>query len=176
MNVSGILSNKIPNYIITNAIYLDWQFTIFGLEMFLTNILMISLFRSTNRMEFFSIRKKKSYIMEPYIYIYIYSMSWVDVVGTSLFFPGLKVVIYWWMIKISKGVGMSKRGRIKYQSEIFFSFLSIKNYVTFCYCYPCYLQILHWKRGAHDKFNDYFVLNTRRMLEVFLNIHYPTIA
>ena len=72
MNVSGILSHKIPNYIITNAIYFDWQFTIFGLEMFLTNILMISLFRSTNRMEFFSIRKKKSYIMEPYIYLYLH--------------------------------------------------------------------------------------------------------
>ena len=32
------------------------------------------------------------------------SVSW-----EHLFFTGFKIVIYWWMIKISKGVGMSNR-------------------------------------------------------------------
>ena len=35
--------------------------------------------------------------------------------GNISFFTGFRVVIYWWTIKISKGVGISKRGRIKYQ-------------------------------------------------------------
>ena len=39
LKISGILSHKIPMYIITNAIY-------FRLEMFLSNILMIGLLRS----------------------------------------------------------------------------------------------------------------------------------
>ena len=39
---------------------------------------------------------------------------WVGVVGTS-FFTGFRVLIYCWMIKISKGVGISKWGSIKYQ-------------------------------------------------------------
>ena len=39
---------------------------------------------------------------------------WVGVVGTT-FFTRFAVVIYLGMIKISKGVGMSKRERIKYQ-------------------------------------------------------------
>ena len=30
----------------------------------------------------------------------------IGVVGASLFFTGFKVLIYWWMIKISKGVGI----------------------------------------------------------------------
>ena len=39
IKISGILSHKVSKYIITNAIYFD-------LEMFLSNILMIGLFRS----------------------------------------------------------------------------------------------------------------------------------
>ena len=35
--------------------------------------------------------------------------------GNRAFLTGFKVGIYWEMIKISKGVGKSKRGRIKYQ-------------------------------------------------------------
>ena len=52
---------------------------------------------------------------------------WVGVAGTQLFFTGFKVGIYWEMIKISKGVGQSKRGRIKYQGgSLFFLFYQSK--------------------------------------------------
>ena len=47
---------------------------------------------------------------------------WVGVVGTQLFFAGFKVGIYWEMIEISKEIGKSKRGRIKYQGGAFFFF------------------------------------------------------
>ena len=39
--------------------------------------------------------------------------------------------MYRWMIKISKGVGMSKSGRIKYQGGVFFIFFSIKTMSNF---------------------------------------------
>ena len=32
VNISGILSHKIPKYMITNAIYFDWRFTILWLR------------------------------------------------------------------------------------------------------------------------------------------------
>ena len=58
---------------------------------------------------------------------------WLGAVGTSLFFTGFKVVICWWMNKILKWVGISKRGGIMYQGGSLF--LSIKTYVTSCSCY-----------------------------------------
>ena len=54
LKISGILSHKIPMYIITNAIYFD-------LEIFLSNILMIGQFCSNNRMVIFSKTEEKSY-------------------------------------------------------------------------------------------------------------------
>ena len=63
---------------------------------------------------------------------------WVGVVGPQLFFAGFKVGIYWEMIEISKEIGKSKRGRIKYQGGAFFSFLSIN---TFCHILFLFLQI-----------------------------------
>ena len=39
--------------------------------------------------------------------------------GISFFFNGFKAV---WMTKISKGMGMSKRGRFKYQEGVLFFF------------------------------------------------------
>ena len=55
---------------------------------------------------------------------------WVSVVGIP-FFTNFKVVIYWWMITNSKGVGASnikyQIGRIKYQGgESFFIFYQSK--------------------------------------------------
>ena len=86
---------------------------------------------------------------------------WVAVVGAVLF-TCFKFVIYWGMIKMSKGMGTSKRGRIKGDTFLFYqcqggslSFLPIKTYVTFCRL-PCYF-----------KYDD---LDIRRILKYFLNI------
>ena len=65
VNIGGILPHKIPKYAIT--LTEDPQF--YGLEMSLSNILMINLFRLSNRMVIFS---KTEYI---YIYIYIYHIK-----------------------------------------------------------------------------------------------------
>ena len=46
--------------------------------------------------------------------------------GNNLLFTGFNVVIYCGMIKISEEVGMSKRGRIKYQWESLFLFSQLK--------------------------------------------------
>ena len=45
------------------------------------------------------------------------SRFWVFFAGTSLFFTGFKVEIYWGMIKISKWMEMLKSWRIKYQGD-----------------------------------------------------------
>ena len=57
-----------------------------------------------------------------------FSMVWVwdRCCGNNFLFTGFNVVIYCGMIKISKEVGMSKRGRIKYQRESFFLFYQFK--------------------------------------------------
>ena len=48
--IRGTLSHKIPKYTITNAIYFDWRDPEFyGLEMSLSNILLISLLRSNKK-------------------------------------------------------------------------------------------------------------------------------
>ena len=54
---------------------------------------------------------------------------WIGVVGTSQFFSGFKVAMYRWMIKISKGVGMSKSGRIKCQGGVLSFFQTMSNFV-----------------------------------------------
>ena len=53
-------------------------------------------------------------------------MIFNSVLLEHLHFTGFKVVIYCGVIKVSKGVGMSKRGRIKYQGEYFFLFYRSK--------------------------------------------------
>ena len=57
---------------------------------------------------------------------------------TSLFLTGFKVVIYWWIIKISKGVGISKKGKIKYQGGggLFFLFYQSKLMSHFVHVIP----------------------------------------
>ena len=74
-NISGILPYKIPKYNITNANYFDWQSKILWLrnvEMSLSNILMIGLFHSNNRLVNFSKTEKKIISQQecnrPYIY------------------------------------------------------------------------------------------------------------
>ena len=73
---------------------------------------------------------------------------WVSVVGIP-FFTNFKVVIFWRMIRNSKGVGASnikyQIGRIKYQGGVFFYFLSVKTYVTFCSCHS-FFSIYYTKR------------------------------
>ena len=79
--------------------------------------------------------------------------------GTQLFFAGFKVGIYWEMIKISKGVGKPKSGRIKYQEGgVFSSFLLIKTFAIFCSCFSRYYSKREIPR---IKFSDCLVdLNT----------------
>ena len=57
------------------------------------------------------------------------SMVWAlgrccGIISFLYWFPG---IIYWWMIKFSKGMGISKRGRFKYQvGSLFFLFYQSK--------------------------------------------------
>ena len=54
--------------------------------------------------------------------------------GFGVFLTGLKVGIYWGMVKISKMGGKVKKGENHILRGVFLSFLSIKTFVTFCSC------------------------------------------
>ena len=65
----------------------------------------------------------------------VWVLGWCH--GNRAFLTGFKVGIYWEMIKISKGVGKSKRGRIKYQGgELFFLFCQSKLLSHFVPVFP----------------------------------------
>ena len=74
---------------------------------------------------------------------------WDGAVGASRFFTSFKAVIYWWMIKISKRMGILKRGRIKYQAKRIRS-VFLNHYSVFVpeYSFPndqCYYLFLIFK-------------------------------
>ena len=61
VNISGIVSHEIPKYTISNTIYFDWRSRSFGFRsVFISNTLMIGLFRSNNRMVIFFLKQKKN--------------------------------------------------------------------------------------------------------------------
>ena len=98
------------------------------------------------------------------------SVSW----GTSIFLTGFQVVIYWWMIKNLKGVGMSKIWRIKYQAGSFFSFLPIKTYVTFCSCYSCFSRNYTNRAIPWIKLMSALLFQILWILKYFLSIDHLT--
>ena len=98
----------------------------------------------------FSVKKvsfpaKAAVYVFPNLITHVQMMGFESVTWKHLFFTGFKVVIYWWMIKMPKGVGMSKTAKTKYQEGVFFFLFINQNLCPILTLFLLFLffQILH---------------------------------